>query len=146
MLNVLALHREYVFWFVDRNGHSIVSFEVNKWWEYHQSVQPYKHDFLLTIIFFDCYIAAVENGRMDVLRLLLRYGANVNGSHSMCGWNALHQATFQVTSELFHLRVNCMFYPFKMTVLYNFYLPLVCDLWWLVQYRKGSLNANDHSE
>lgn len=49
--------------------------------------------------FFDCYIAAVENGQIDALRLLLRHGANVNGSHSMCGWNALHQATFQVTAE-----------------------------------------------
>lgn len=49
--------------------------------------------------FFDCCIAAVENGQVDVVRLLLRHGANVNGSHSMCGWNALHQATFQVTSE-----------------------------------------------
>lgn len=48
---------------------------------------------------FDCCIAAVENGQIDVLRLLLRHGANVNGSHSMCGWNTLHQATFQVTSE-----------------------------------------------
>ncbi|XP_054584257.1 ankyrin repeat and SOCS box protein 3 isoform X2 [Eptesicus fuscus] len=46
---------------------------------------------------------AVENGRMDVLRLLLRYGANVNGSHSMCGWNALHQATFQENTEIIKL-------------------------------------------
>ena len=48
--------------------------------------------------FFNCCVAAVENGQIDVLRLLLRYGANVNGSHSMCGWNALHQASFQVNS------------------------------------------------
>ncbi|KAK1333079.1 hypothetical protein QTO34_006613 [Cnephaeus nilssonii] len=40
---------------------------------------------------------------MDVLRLLLRYGANVNGSHSMCGWNALHQATFQENTEIIKL-------------------------------------------
>lgn len=60
-------------------------------------------------LFFDCYIAAVENGRMDVLRLLLRHGANVNGSHSMCGWNALHQATFQVTSE-FIISSSCKLY------------------------------------
>nr|KAF6428939.1 ankyrin repeat and SOCS box containing 3 [Molossus molossus] len=46
---------------------------------------------------------AVENGRMDVLRLLLRHGANVNGSHSMCGWNALHQATFQENAEIIKL-------------------------------------------
>ncbi|XP_054431424.1 ankyrin repeat and SOCS box protein 3 isoform X2 [Pteronotus mesoamericanus] len=46
---------------------------------------------------------AVENGRIDVLRLLLRHGANVNGSHSMCGWNALHQATFQENAEIIKL-------------------------------------------
>ncbi|XP_040309681.1 ankyrin repeat and SOCS box protein 3 isoform X5 [Herpailurus yagouaroundi] len=46
---------------------------------------------------------AVENGHIDVLRLLLRYGANVNGSHSMCGWNALHQATFQENGEIIKL-------------------------------------------
>ena len=38
---------------------------------------------------------AVENGQIDILKLLLRHGANVNGSHSGCGCNALHQATFQ---------------------------------------------------
>ncbi|XP_032266885.1 ankyrin repeat and SOCS box protein 3 isoform X3 [Phoca vitulina] len=47
--------------------------------------------------------AAVENGQIDVLRLLLRHGANVNGSHSMCGWNALHQATFQENAEIIKL-------------------------------------------
>ncbi|EPY88705.1 GPR75-ASB3 protein [Camelus ferus] len=47
--------------------------------------------------------AAVENGQIDVLRLLLQYGANVNGSHSMCGWNALHQATFQENAEIIKL-------------------------------------------
>ncbi|XP_064428587.1 ankyrin repeat and SOCS box protein 3 isoform X4 [Mirounga angustirostris] len=46
---------------------------------------------------------AVENGQIDVLRLLLRHGANVNGSHSMCGWNALHQATFQENAEIIKL-------------------------------------------
>ncbi|XP_029793204.1 ankyrin repeat and SOCS box protein 3 [Suricata suricatta] len=46
---------------------------------------------------------AVENGHIDVLRLLLQYGAKVNGSHSMCGWNALHQATFQDNAEIIKL-------------------------------------------
>ncbi|XP_007528009.2 ankyrin repeat and SOCS box protein 3 isoform X1 [Erinaceus europaeus] len=46
---------------------------------------------------------AVENGQIDVLRLLLRHGANVNGSHSMCGWNSLHQATFQENAEIIRL-------------------------------------------
>ncbi|KAG8504852.1 Ankyrin repeat and SOCS box protein 3, partial [Galemys pyrenaicus] len=53
--------------------------------------------------FFDYCIAAVENGQIDVLRLLLRRGANVNGSHSMCGWNALHQAAFQENAEIIKL-------------------------------------------
>ncbi|XP_029414483.1 ankyrin repeat and SOCS box protein 3 isoform X1 [Nannospalax galili] len=46
---------------------------------------------------------AVENGQIDVLRLLLRHGANVNGSHSMCGWNSLHQASFQGNVEIIKL-------------------------------------------
>ncbi|XP_008978918.3 ankyrin repeat and SOCS box protein 3 isoform X1 [Callithrix jacchus] len=46
---------------------------------------------------------AVENGQIDVLRLLLRHGANVNGSHSMCGWNSLHQASFQENTEIIKL-------------------------------------------
>ncbi|XP_051684962.1 ankyrin repeat and SOCS box protein 3 isoform X3 [Oryctolagus cuniculus] len=46
---------------------------------------------------------AVENGQIDVLRLLLRHGANVNGSHSMCGWNSLHQASFQGNAEIIKL-------------------------------------------
>nr|XP_044993278.1 ankyrin repeat and SOCS box protein 3 isoform X2 [Jaculus jaculus] len=46
---------------------------------------------------------AVENGQMDVIRLLLRHGASVNGSHSMCGWNSLHQASFQENAEIIKL-------------------------------------------
>ncbi|XP_055994962.1 ankyrin repeat and SOCS box protein 3-like [Sorex fumeus] len=46
---------------------------------------------------------AVESGQIDVLKLLLRGGANVNGSHSMCGWNALHQATFQENTDMVKL-------------------------------------------
>ncbi|XP_040849671.1 ankyrin repeat and SOCS box protein 3 isoform X1 [Ochotona curzoniae] len=46
---------------------------------------------------------AVENGQIDTLKLLLRHGANVNGSHSMCGWNSLHQASFQGNAEIIKL-------------------------------------------
>ncbi|XP_019517631.1 PREDICTED: ankyrin repeat and SOCS box protein 3 [Hipposideros armiger] len=52
------------------------------------------------------YHNSIECLRMliqNVLRLLLRHGANVNGSHSMCGWNALHQATFQENAEIIKL-------------------------------------------
>ncbi|KAM9069103.1 ankyrin repeat and SOCS box protein 3 isoform 5-T5 [Sarcophilus harrisii] len=45
----------------------------------------------------------VENGHVDVVKLLLRHGADVNGSHSMCGWNALHQAAFQEYTQLIKL-------------------------------------------
>ncbi|XP_020851927.1 ankyrin repeat and SOCS box protein 3 isoform X3 [Phascolarctos cinereus] len=48
-------------------------------------------------------VPAVENGHVDVVKLLLRHGADVNGSHSMCGWNALHQAAFQEYTELIKL-------------------------------------------
>ncbi|KFO31574.1 Ankyrin repeat and SOCS box protein 3 [Fukomys damarensis] len=47
--------------------------------------------------------SAVDNGQIDVLRLLLQHGANVNGSHSMCGWNSLHQASFQESVEIIKL-------------------------------------------
>ncbi|KAM9601689.1 ankyrin repeat and SOCS box protein 3 isoform 2-T3 [Trichechus inunguis] len=46
---------------------------------------------------------AVENGQIDVLKLLIQHGANVNGSHSMCGWNSLHQASFQENAEVIKL-------------------------------------------
>ncbi|XP_076402296.1 ankyrin repeat and SOCS box protein 3 isoform X8 [Peromyscus maniculatus bairdii] len=46
---------------------------------------------------------AVESGRIDVLKLLLQHGANVNGFHSMCGWNSLHQASFQGNAEIIKL-------------------------------------------
>ncbi|XP_006873616.1 PREDICTED: ankyrin repeat and SOCS box protein 3 [Chrysochloris asiatica] len=46
---------------------------------------------------------AVENGQINGVKLLLRHGANVNGSHSMCGWSALHQASFQENSEIIKL-------------------------------------------
>ncbi|XP_074256279.1 ankyrin repeat and SOCS box protein 3 isoform X1 [Saimiri boliviensis] len=49
---------------------------------------------------------AVENGHIDVLRLLLQHGASVNGSHSMCGWNSLHQASFQENTEIIKLLLN----------------------------------------
>ncbi|XP_049640760.1 ankyrin repeat and SOCS box protein 3 [Suncus etruscus] len=46
---------------------------------------------------------AVGSGRIEVLKLLLEGGANVSGSHSLCGWNSLHQATFQENTEMVKL-------------------------------------------
>nr|XP_033794439.1 ankyrin repeat and SOCS box protein 3 [Geotrypetes seraphini] len=46
---------------------------------------------------------AVENGHADVVKLLLRHGTNVNGSHSWSGWTALHQASFKEYTEIMKL-------------------------------------------
>ncbi|XP_066552582.1 ankyrin repeat and SOCS box protein 3 [Amia ocellicauda] len=43
---------------------------------------------------------AVQNGHPDVVQMLLSHGAEVNGSQSLCGWNALHQAAFRGLSEI----------------------------------------------
>ncbi|NWY57319.1 ASB3 protein, partial [Chionis minor] len=43
---------------------------------------------------------AVENEHMDIVKLLLQYGANVEGPHSWSGWNSLHQASFQGCTEI----------------------------------------------
>ncbi|XP_069810879.1 ankyrin repeat and SOCS box protein 3 isoform X2 [Dendropsophus ebraccatus] len=46
---------------------------------------------------------AVENGCEAVVRLLLKYKANVNGSHSCSGWNPLHQASLMERTDLIQL-------------------------------------------
>ncbi|ERE87659.1 guanylate-binding protein 6 [Cricetulus griseus] len=46
---------------------------------------------------------AVESGQIDVLKLLLQHGAKITGFHSMCGWNALHKASFQGNAEIIEL-------------------------------------------
>ncbi|KAM6086491.1 ankyrin repeat and SOCS box protein 3 isoform 1-T3 [Theristicus caerulescens] len=43
---------------------------------------------------------AVENGHADIVKFLLQHGANVMGPHSWCGWNSLHQASFQGCTEI----------------------------------------------
>ncbi|NXL00359.1 ASB3 protein, partial [Mesembrinibis cayennensis] len=43
---------------------------------------------------------AVENGHADIVKFLLEHGANVKGPHSWCGWNSLHQASFQGCTEI----------------------------------------------
>lgn len=55
---------------------------------------------LIRRFFFGCFtllFEAVENGHVEVVKLLLQHGANVEGPHSWSGWNSLHQAAFQVT-------------------------------------------------
>ncbi|XP_064365833.1 ankyrin repeat and SOCS box protein 3 isoform X3 [Dromaius novaehollandiae] len=43
---------------------------------------------------------AVENGHSGIVKLLLQYGANINGHHFWSGWNSLHQASFQGYTEI----------------------------------------------
>ncbi|KAM6220676.1 ankyrin repeat and SOCS box protein 3 [Rhynchocyon petersi] len=43
---------------------------------------------------------AVENAQMNVIKVLLRYGSDINGSHSMSKWNALHQAAYQGSVDI----------------------------------------------
>ncbi|XP_075060155.1 ankyrin repeat and SOCS box protein 3 [Mixophyes fleayi] len=46
---------------------------------------------------------AVENGCEDVVRLLLKFKANINGPHSCSGWNPLHQASLMERTDLIQL-------------------------------------------
>ncbi|XP_078505726.1 ankyrin repeat and SOCS box protein 3 isoform X3 [Lissotriton helveticus] len=46
---------------------------------------------------------AVENKHADIVQLLLKHGANINGSHSCSGWNALHQASYEASTEIMKL-------------------------------------------
>ncbi|NXT78852.1 ASB3 protein, partial [Zapornia atra] len=43
---------------------------------------------------------AVENEHVDTVKFLLQHGANVEGPHSLSGWNSLHQASFQECTEI----------------------------------------------
>ncbi|XP_062427676.1 ankyrin repeat and SOCS box protein 3 [Rhea pennata] len=43
---------------------------------------------------------AVENGHPGIVKLLLQYGAGINGHHSWSGWNSLHQASYQGYTEI----------------------------------------------
>ncbi|XP_075719275.1 ankyrin repeat and SOCS box protein 3 [Rhinoderma darwinii] len=46
---------------------------------------------------------AVESGREVVVKLLLKYKANINGPHSCSGWNPLHQASLMERPDLIQL-------------------------------------------
>ncbi|XP_069464463.1 ankyrin repeat and SOCS box protein 3 [Ambystoma mexicanum] len=49
---------------------------------------------------------AVENKHSDVVQLLLRHGASVNGSHSCSGWNSLHQASYEASTDIMKLLLD----------------------------------------
>lgn len=46
---------------------------------------------------------AVESGCEDLVRLLLKFKAKVNGPHSCSGWNPLHQASLMERTDLIQL-------------------------------------------
>ncbi|XP_053568670.1 ankyrin repeat and SOCS box protein 3 [Bombina bombina] len=46
---------------------------------------------------------AVEGGHKDVVKLLLKNKANMNGSHSCSGWNPLHQASLMERTDIMQL-------------------------------------------
>ncbi|NWW70444.1 ASB3 protein, partial [Climacteris rufus] len=46
---------------------------------------------------------AVENKHAEVVKFLLQHGANVEGSHSWSGWNSLHQASFQGSTDIMQM-------------------------------------------
>ncbi|NXD73768.1 ASB3 protein, partial [Eolophus roseicapillus] len=46
---------------------------------------------------------AVENGHADTVTFLLQHGANVQGPHSLSGWNSLHQASLQECTEIMQM-------------------------------------------
>ncbi|NXF04265.1 ASB3 protein, partial [Smithornis capensis] len=43
---------------------------------------------------------AVESKRTEVVKFLVQHGANVEGPHCWSGWNSLHQASFQGSTEI----------------------------------------------
>ncbi|XP_062979899.1 ankyrin repeat and SOCS box protein 3 [Elgaria multicarinata webbii] len=49
---------------------------------------------------------AVENGHIDVIKLLLQHGANINGPHCWSEWNSLHQAAYQGYPEILKLLLD----------------------------------------
>ncbi|XP_027754010.1 ankyrin repeat and SOCS box protein 3 [Empidonax traillii] len=46
---------------------------------------------------------AVENKHTEVVKFLLQHGANIEGPHCWSGWNSLHQASFQGSTEIMEI-------------------------------------------
>ncbi|NWR83020.1 ASB3 protein, partial [Furnarius figulus] len=46
---------------------------------------------------------AVENRHAEVVKFLLQHGASVEGPHCWSGWNSLHQASFQGSTEIMEI-------------------------------------------
>ncbi|XP_065488502.1 ankyrin repeat and SOCS box protein 3 isoform X1 [Caloenas nicobarica] len=43
---------------------------------------------------------AVQSGKADIVKILIGYGANVEGPHTWSGWNSLHQASLEGHTEI----------------------------------------------
>lgn len=61
---------------------------------YHMYVSSFESCYILLWFLFQ----AVDGGNKDVIELLVRNGAEVNGTHSLSGWSCLHQAVYKVTT------------------------------------------------
>ncbi|XP_063300035.1 ankyrin repeat and SOCS box protein 3 isoform X1 [Pelobates fuscus] len=46
---------------------------------------------------------AVESGHKDVVKLLIKHKANINGPHSCSGWNPLHQASLMERTDIMQI-------------------------------------------
>lgn len=58
--------------------------------------------------FFPVLCEAVQSGKADIVKVLIRYGANVEGHHTWSGWNSLHQASLEVTCRcIVQFPCNC---------------------------------------
>lgn len=53
---------------------------------------------LFVVLLYIClfFFLAVDGGYKNVVELLIRNGAEVNGTHSVSGWSCLHQAVYKV--------------------------------------------------
>lgn len=66
----------------------------------------------LVIYLFFFFFLAVDGGYKNVVELLVRNGAEVNGTHSVSGWSCLHQAVYKVIasnykSNLWFMKLLC---------------------------------------
>ncbi|XP_068796082.1 ankyrin repeat and SOCS box protein 3 isoform X2 [Struthio camelus] len=78
-----------------KRGYSIDVPDNRGWMPIHEAAVHNSSECLRLLI-----CAAVENGHSGIVKLLLQYGANINGHHSWSGWNSLHQASFQGYTEI----------------------------------------------
>lgn len=47
-----------------------------------------------------CFPTAVDGGYKDIVELLVRQGAEVDGTHTASCWTCLHQAVYEVMTQI----------------------------------------------